>query len=439
MKSGNEQPKTLGEGLLRMLEKRKARAPVNAPNEAEDRNRLRAQLEAEKNQNQDLDAIARRVREVDLESWYNEHSPNLQALTYYTEFLDISEDMAYAMVHDWEHKHYQDLPEHRKKLLHYKQPSSLSQQEIDLCKTMEQQLDEKLLNKDECSKFKGGAFIKLSSRCPKDAVATSKQTEARFRQLVPQGADDNAKIIALNEAHIQSLHCQTGRHTLDLMLSSNRVYEDLLLALEQSEKYKATQGQKGTKWSQNFVLREWKGLPLQNEFRVFVYGDKITAISQYYQPMFYPELIEQKEVIERLIHEFFNQHIKGSENGKERTPFTVKEFVMDVVVDLFSNTVFIIEFNPFGDYPGMGTGTQLFDKDKPSDRDILFGKKPFEFRIVLAPDPHLVSKASLGWKNLIQRVESTPSRFAFYQESEPSAGFEPGLQLSESKNTLKYS
>lgn len=364
---------------------------------------LKCLLESEKKQYSELDAIARRIRDTDLPNWCNENWPNLQALSYHTEYLNLSVSEARVMVHHWEYNHYPELPELRKQALNYKKPPTLTPEEDGILVEIMQRL-EKVLS----GSFKGSAFVKLSSRCPKDAVVGSEETMEILHKILPhpEAADDNEKIIALNKAHIQALHCKSGKQVLDLMLRSERIYEDLRLALEQSDRFVESNGKLGTKWSQQFVLREWNGLPLEYEFRIFVYANEIRAISQYYQPMYFPCLVYKKSEIEQLIHQFFIDNIQETPNQsvKAKTPFSTKEYVMDVVVDLDNKKTSIIEFNPFGKYKGMGTGTQLFDIDDPLDRAILFGDRPYEFRIITSMVPDLIQKAGGQWRSILENL-----------------------------------
>ncbi len=61
----------------------------------------------------------------------------------------------------------------------------------------------------------------------------------------------NAALIALDRAHIAALHTCIPTSALSLLLDSERIYEDLELALE----YQHT-----SEWNQMIVLREWMNL-----------------------------------------------------------------------------------------------------------------------------------------------------------------------------------
>jgi len=90
------------------------------------------------------------------------------------------------------------------------------------------------------------------------------------------------------------------------------------------------------------------------------------------------EVIENKEKIEKLVREYSPGLIK-------RIPITPKEYVIDFLVDLPNEKVFVVEINPFGKPDGMGTGCVLFNPDVVHDAAVLFGEAPFEFRIETEP------------------------------------------------------
>lgn len=70
---------------------------------------------------------------------------------------------------------------------------------------------------------------------------------------------------------------------------------------------------------------------------------------------------------------------------REKVPVEPREYCIDFAVDLPRQRVYIIELNPFGPPTGMGTGTVLFRSNVDHDLDVLFGRKPFEFRIETRP------------------------------------------------------
>jgi len=91
----------------------------------------------------------------------------------------------------------------------------------------------------------------------------------------------------------QCLKVNSAQEAMQLLKDSSRVYQDLLRACKQE------------KWDIQILVREWIDIPVQSEFRAFVYNKKIRAISQYYDVCFFPELIQDKENIIKRIQYYF--------------------------------------------------------------------------------------------------------------------------------------
>jgi len=171
------------------------------------------------------------------------------------------------------------------------------------------------------------------------------------------------------EAHISSLKLSNAHEVLETLLSSDRVMNDEIpLALEHSKRI----------WNKHIVIRQWCPIPIQYELRGFVYNNTLTGLCQYYDEVFYPELLEHKDLIQKIVLDFFD-------SVKDLIPINPKEYVLDMIVDLDHHRALIVEINPFGQPDGMGTGTVMFNLKNETDEEILFGKKPFEFRIETKP------------------------------------------------------
>jgi len=212
-------------------------------------------------------------------------------------------------------------------------------------------------------------FTKLSSRSPKDAKNRKVVKEQILLQLLKEKGrlqiSKNEIIACVFQAHISSFKLHSAKEVLETLLSSERVITDELpLALEHRHKI----------WKEHIVLRKWNSIPLQYELRAFIYNNTMTALCQYYDEVVYPELVANKEIITRLVLDFFSK-------VKDDVPIHPKEYVLDLVVDIPQQKVIIVEINPFGKPDGMGTGTVMFDLRKNVDRGILFGEKGFEFRV----------------------------------------------------------
>ena len=92
------------------------------------------------------------------------------------------------------------------------------------------------------------------------------------------------------------------------------------------------------KWCMNLVIREWsQNLNPLFEFRCFVSNEKLTAVTQYNQGVFVPELCKNKKKIQTAIKQFVHQIVIP------RVPLPF--YTVDVGVDLASFDVCLIELN----------------------------------------------------------------------------------------------
>jgi len=146
-------------------------------------------------------------------------------------------------------------------------------------------------------------------------------------------------------------------------------------------------------------------IPIEFEFRAFIVDNKFRAMCQYYHYIFFPSLVENKDKINELVLQKWNEI-------KDLVPMNPKTYVADFAVDLDNKKVYIIELNPFGDYEGMGTSPSMFalhshlmDRQGP-DRDLFFGNKDYEFRIEtqMHPDEELNSLTCAAWKKLFKET-----------------------------------
>lgn len=221
-----------------------------------------------------------------------------------------------------------------------------------------------------------GVFAKLSSRSPKDSTVCEARALARVQETLSSmraagsALDTNTIFAVTTSCGIQALRCETAFDVLETFLTSERVCEDdLPLALSFP-----------SSWSQHIAVRAWVHVPVHCEVRGFVMNGQLTALSQYFAGVYFPQLVAAKDRVLKMVQRSFTQlMLELLHDGK------LADFVIDFAVDLVSDKVYVIELNAFGKPDGMGTGTLLFDKSKASDLAVLFGEEPFEFRVVTAP------------------------------------------------------
>jgi len=192
----------------------------------------------------------------------------------------------------------------------------------------------------------------------------------------------NLKVCGLFQSHLEALKMTSGKQALDLLLRSQRIYEDLKLGIK---KYEQDIKNKETTFDIQIIVRQWVTVPISGEFRGFVYAKELTALSQYFDSCYFPELIKNESKILSRIQEFFTK-IKKS--------IPLSNYIIDFA--LTSENIYIIELNPFAPT----TDACLFTWTQ--DEDILHGKAPFNYRYVQEPKKHLKKLVFPVWQPFLE-------------------------------------
>ena len=283
----------------------------------------------------------------DIDVWY----PAVQAVTFPTRFLPLTLEEARAIVsfHDVSWRHAKD---------------ALQPSEIAALRALEAAIDALVQTfPSQC------AFMRLCGRSPKDGepldrAAVLQKYYQELESLCPasQRASGNTKMIAI--ARTSTLKVTSGRDAMSLLLTSERVFSDMLDWVRYGE-------------PEQVCLRQWDGdLMLENEFRVFVYDNRIAAISQYDHYTYFPSLPERKYEIKEGI-----QRTWAALHPLVGSPCYVVDIGYYPARPEGENCV-VIELSPF--LPC--TGASLFNS--ASDINVLEGRLPMEFRIKLETEVH---------------------------------------------------
>jgi hypothetical protein len=154
-----------------------------------------------------------------------------------------------------------------------------------------------------------------------------------FRELVEADYDksESARLRHLLEAGKQTLRVQNATEALGLLIRSRSTWQDFTLALNHPRR-----------WNQNLAVRRWETMDVDMEFRCFVHGNRMTAITQYHHLCFFPRVVgEHKERISSRLLEFYEAELKDLLAPK----FT--NFVLDLGITREDDRVVVIELNPF--------------------------------------------------------------------------------------------
>ena len=297
-----------------------------------------------------------------IDRWYE----SLKDKTFHTSFLEITPNEARAIVSYWQ-QNFRDRSSHDPEV-HESQvniPDSL--------KLLEGRLDNVITG--------NGAFVKLSTRSPKDSEVAFSKAHRAYELKKAEDMSANDRLVLLGETVIESLKVSCGADTLKLFLSSNRVGEDLEYALEP--------GDDGFSGRISLVIREWIDIPLWAEFRGFVWKGALTAIGQYNFPVCFPKLVEQADAIKNDLKRFFDD-VKGE--------IPLDHYIIDFAWT--KNKIYLVEVNPFDGelvFPA-STGLWSWEKDREQMEN-----GPLELRIRNTEQPLDSLKGTLDpkWRAII--------------------------------------
>lgn len=247
-----------------------------------------------------------------------------------------------------------------------------------------------------------GAFVKLSSRSAKDAPGLANSLDLRFRErcaaLALDNSDDdnsamNSRLQLLFEIATDFMRMRTPQQIVDAFVCSDRVLQDMIVALERLDRF-----------HENVVVRRWVDIAVDMEFRGFVHGGKLTALSQYFHLVFSQRLVTLKHEILQMIVSALETHIHSRLSGRFSSyvidfALTGGRFAFDANAATEPERVWVIELNPFDNC----TDGALFSWR--NDATILRGdgSNGVEFRVRNAYEPAVISQLEMRWRELLTK------------------------------------
>jgi len=303
-----------------------------------------------------------------IEHWYD----NIRDYTFETIFLDVDAATCNAMakytegVRQWRQcVNFQDTLEERMNVRESAAKAlPCSPENMNLLKNLEKRLDEAIASFGDV-----GAFVKLSSRSPKDTCVQMHS----MRVMIADEMKETQKIIGreMNEtewhcsgvsayvdASCKVLRVHSGKEAMYLMLYSDRVYSDITrMELANAGDAKI-----------QVAVRRWdpRVVPAL-EFRAFVFGHTMTACTQYYKLVYDPNLAAHSKEISDLIRNYHDEHLKPL--------IPLADYTVDFAVTADFKECICVELNNLPP----AAGTALFDWNNPQDRAVI-EHGPYEFR-----------------------------------------------------------
>lgn len=327
--------------------------------------------------------------------------------TFRSTFVDLQFDEAKLIVEHWKRRQHicastsQGEIENQLEIL-AQEVSKLLQ---PLCERLE------VAVRTECAASPANlAFVKLSTRSPKDsrkALARAKAAYEARVAMIDGELTDNERWKLLAEEVTRAGAVDTGEKALEMLLDSARVFEDLDYALNGLEECSSARADALTNetlrpCSLSLVARAWDPrLTLQSEFRGIAWDGKLTCLCQYFHPLYFPELHEQRDKIESDCKRLFQRS-----SVQSAVQFLGGHCMVDFAW-LGPGDVIIVELNPFdgvclGNFPA---STGLFLWDNEPDKRIMKGEVPFEMRLRDQPldASALKSQCNPDWRRIIYR------------------------------------
>lgn len=290
------------------------------------------------------------------ETYMEEYWEEIKDYTFASEFLPLPRDYAQDLMNAYGN---------------YESKGEFNGLNTENLQNLAQQIDEAIikLRNETNMKEEDGIFIRLSSRSPKDAVTEvsgltdlfDKELEWVLEREQSSGCVTgqlNQRLHACYRASTYIMCVQSGERAIELLCKSKRIQGDFVRYLEDKSAVF------------NCIIREFRKFNLHLEFRGFVYNKELTGLTQYNDTCYFPMLHAEKEQIQTIIIDAFNEM-------KSQIP--LEHYVCDFVLcgdNPEEYTFHIIEINPFAEFAGTGLFNWTKDKQK------LMGNGEFEFRMV---------------------------------------------------------
>jgi hypothetical protein len=255
--------------------------------------------------------------------------------------------------------------------------------------TIDNMMSSQHFAKSSCDAF----FVRLNTRSPKDAIAINQ--EEFIQEVQKQKLNINDQFRLFFDLSMESLCVHSGKEAVELMLSSERIFVDILQAFDADEQ-NVKNPESGYKWDLEICVRKWESsLREELEFRGFVSNYELIGLSQYNTYVCYPQVIANKVIIESLIQSFYEKSVKPRLQ-KLDMPFAVVDIALLPEGDftrpyryafrpsftwqsLESGRVVVIELNPFNKRTGGG----LFNWEDETVLDTKRENGELDFRLVL--------------------------------------------------------
>ena len=316
---------------------------------------------------------------VDMDVWY----PMLKSITFKTYFIHIKYCEAEAIINYYNYRY-----RHQKNAFTIKDTNILIE--------LENKINYYFKTYDD---LKNGAMFRLTGRSGKDMDYYDNDKIYQLylnnlskisKQLNKNQEDPNTRYIAITTL-MNRFKVNSGKDVLNVLLTSQRLFLDMKDWLKHGGK-------------EQIVLRKWEdSLSSEREFRCFVVNNELKAICQDERYAFFPDLVKNKSLYEKIINDYFNNVFK--------TRMKIPTYVVDFAI-LKNNEIKLIEFSPFL----RCTSARLFRWDNNYE-EMLNGDGKLTVRTEPHPEIDMFVK---DWENDMQKPSEHFNDFFLYDDNNSS-------------------
>ena len=313
---------------------------------------------------------------VDMDVWY----PMLKSITFKTYFIHIKYCEAEAIINFYNYRVK-------------RQKNAFSVKDTKILLELQDKVDYYFKTYDD---LKNGAMFRLSGRSGKDM---DYYDNSKIYQLYLNNLSNLSKKLNTEETYpntrylaittlMNRFKVTCGKDVLNILLTSQRLFLDMKDWLSHGGK-------------EQIVLRKWDdSLSSEREFRCFVVNNELKAICQDERYAYFPELVKNKNIYEKIINDYFNNTFKHM--------MKIPTYIVDFAI-LKNNEIKLIEFSPFL----RCTSARLFRWDNDHE-EMLNGKGKLTVRMEPHPEIDMFVK---DWENDILKPSEHFDDFFLYDNS----------------------
>ena len=316
---------------------------------------------------------------VDMDVWY----PMLKSITFKTYFIHIKYCEAEAIINYYNYRY-----RHQKNAFTIKDTNILLE--------LGNKINYYFKTYDD---LKNGAMFRLTGRSGKDMDYYDNDKIYQLylnnlskisKQFNKNQEDPNTRYLAITTL-MNRFKVNSGKDVLNVLLTSQRLFLDMKDWLKHGGK-------------EQIVLRKWEdSLSSEREFRCFVVNNELKAICRDERYAFFPDLVKNKNLYEKIINDYFNNVFK--------TKMKIPTYVVDFAI-LKNNEIKLIEFSPFL----RCTSARLFRWDNNYE-EMLNGDGKLTVRTEPHPEIDMFVK---DWENDIKKPSEHFDDYFLYDDNNGS-------------------